>query len=446
MSLVASHDNLIKYGADDPRREIQMGAALSALFFMGLLGSAAFMPLDQANVVPAAMVVAGHRQAIQSREGGVVTALKVADGDQVRAGQLLVSFAAADALAVERSLTSRVITKQAEIARLRAEQMSHSTVTLPPEAVPLTADDRAESDRVLVVAQAELNAQRAANAARRAVLSKRVQEAGEQMQGYRRQISSNTRQQQLNDQELVGMRKLQAQGYAPATRVRELERSAASLMGDAGAETAEVARLEATQGESRLQMSEGDAERSKEVADELDKAQSELQELLPQLSAARETLARTEIRAPVSGSVVAPTINMVGAVVAPGQRLMEIVPIRSDYVVEAHVSPREIEGFQMGKAIKVQMVGLHDRRASALNGVITHVAADALPDEKTGLPFYTVSASVSPREVRRLPEADDAALRPGMPVSLTATVRKRTALQYLVGPLVQSLAAGMHER
>ena len=446
MSIVAPQDGFAEFGSDDPRREIQVGIAVSALFFVGLLGSAAFLPLDQANMVPAAMVVAGHRQAIQSREGGVVTALKVADGDQVHAGELLVSFGAADALAVERSLTSRVITKHAEIARLRAEQMGNPVVTLPPEAVPLTAEDRAEADRVLAVAQIELNAQRAANTARRAVLSKRVQEAGEQMQGYRRQLSSNTRQQELNDQELVGMRSLQAQGYAPATRVRELERSGASLMGDAGAETAEVARLEATQGESRLQISEGDAERSKEVADELDKAQSELQELLPQLSAARETLARTEIRAPVSGAVVAPTINMVGAVVAPGQRLMEIVPARADYVVEAHVSPREIEGFRVGKTIKVQMVGLHDRHASALEGTVTHVAADALPDEKTGLPFYTVSASIPQREVRRLPAADDAALRPGMPVSMTATVQKRTALQYLISPLVQSLAGGMHER
>ena len=182
MSIVAVPDKLGTYEADDPRREIQVGVALSALFFVGLLGAAALVPLDQANVVPAAMVVAGHRQAIQSREGGVVTALKVVDGDQVRAGQLLVSFAAADALAVEKSLTSRVITKEGEIARLRAEQTGRSTVTLPPEAVPSTGEDRAEADRVLVVAQAELNAQRAANSARRAVLSKRVEEAGEQMQ------------------------------------------------------------------------------------------------------------------------------------------------------------------------------------------------------------------------------------------------------------------------
>ena len=444
-SLSLSEPRIACADSDDPGLEIRAGAALTALFFVGLLGSAAVLPLDQAEIVPGSVMVAGHRQAIQSREGGVVTALKVADGDKVSAGQLLVSFAAADDLAVEKSLASRVLTKEAELARLHAEQTGSPTVVLPPDRAA-SLEDRTNQERARAIAQSELSAQRASDAARRAVLKQRAQEAGEQITGYSRQLLSNARQQQLNNDELTGMRSLQLQGYAPATRVRELERAAASLVGDAGSETAEIARLRATQGEARLQNLEADSERSKEVADELDKAQAELQELLPQLNAAREALARTEIRAPVSGSVVAETINMAGAVAAPGQKLMELVPSRQDYIIEAHVAPRYIEGFQSGKVVQVQFAGLHDRRIGALKATLTRVSADALVDEKTGQPYYIVSASVPRSQIERLPRDDDFAIKPGMPVSLTVTVQRRTALQYLLGPLAQSLSASLHER
>jgi HlyD family secretion protein len=430
---------------DDPRTEIGLGVGIVGVFFAGLLGWAAAAPMDAASVAPGVVVVAGHRQTVQTREGGVVTRIAVTEGQTVQAGQLLIGFASAEALATERALAARVIDRDVEVARLRAEQAGRPEIEPPADAASFSPEEIQELNLALATQHGELVSQLAANHARRAVLRQKMAEAAQQIAGSQRQLDANQRQQRLNDQELLGMQRLQSQGYAPATRVRALERSAASLVGDAGAQVAEIARLTATQGEANLEIAQGDSERAQQVADELDKAQSELRELTPQLAAARETLARTQIRAPVTGAVVGLAVNTLGGVVGSGQRLMDIVPNRSDLVVDAQVAPKDVEGLSVGNAVKVRLSGLHGRGVPVLNGRLTELSADALSDEKRDRSYYAATVSVPPSELRRL-QGQGADLKPGMPAEITITLKKRTALQYLVDPLFQTFSGAFHER
>jgi HlyD family secretion protein len=437
-------DPLVKR-SDDPRTEIGLGIAIIALFFCGLLGWAAVAPLDSASISPGVVVVAGHRQTVQTREGGVVTRIAVAEGQTVQAGQLLVGFASAEALATERTLAAQVIDREVTVARLRAEQADSREIAPPADAASFSPEEGEALQHALNTQRAELLSQLAANHARRAVLHQKVAEASQQIAGSQRQLEANQTQQRLNDQELLGMKRLQAQGYAPATRVRALERSAAALVGDAGAQAAEIARLTATQGEANLQIAQGDNERAQQVAAELDKAQSELRGLTPQLAAAREALARTQIRAPVSGAVVGLAVNTIGGVVGQGQKLLDIVPNRADLVVEAQVAPRDVEGLSVGNGVKVRLVGLHGRGVPILNGRLTQLSADAVSDEKRERSFYSATVAVPASELRRL-QGQSADLKPGMPAEITVTLKKRTALQYMIGPLFQTFSGALHER
>jgi len=435
---------LIK-GSDDPRAEIGLGVGIVAFFFVGLLGWAAFAPMDAASVAPGVVVVAGHRQTVQTREGGVVTRIAVTEGQTVKAGQLLIGFGSAEALATERALAARVIERDVEIARLRAEQAGRAEIESPADVGSFSPEEVEALQHALTTQHGELVSQLAANHARRAVLRQKMAEAAQQIVGSQRQLDANQRQQRLNDQELLGMQRLQSQGYAPATRVRALERAAASLVGDAGAQAAEIARLTATQGEANLEILQGDSERAQQVADELDKAQAELRELAPQLAAAREVLARTQIRAPVSGAVVGLAVNTVGGVVGSGQKLMDIVPNRSDLVVDAQVAPQDIEGLSVGNAVKVRFAGLHGRGVPVLNGRLTQLSADALTDEKHDRSYYSASVFVPQSELDRL-RGRGVDLKPGMPADITITLKKRTALQYMINPLFQTFSGAFHER
>src|SRR5687768_9710074 len=93
----------------DPTRDIRIGIVIAALFFVGFLGWAAFARLDAAAYAQGSLVVSGQRQAVQHRDGGVVSDILVREGQRVKRGQPLVRLAAAEVRAQERALSSQAI-------------------------------------------------------------------------------------------------------------------------------------------------------------------------------------------------------------------------------------------------------------------------------------------------------------------------------------------------
>ena len=139
---------------DDPQRDLRLGTAVAVFFFVILLGWAALAPLDAGVHAQGSIAVFGHRQAVQHREGGVVTALHVREGEKVEAGEILVEMAAPDLRANERAFTSEYLNMLAQRARLTAELNGQSGFAPPAEFADLSPEDR-------VLAQQALNLQRA---------------------------------------------------------------------------------------------------------------------------------------------------------------------------------------------------------------------------------------------------------------------------------------------
>ena len=119
--------------ADDPKRDIRIGAGIVIFFFVILLGWAALAPLDAAVPAQGVIAVSGNRQAVQHREGGVVTAINVREGQRVNAGDILVEMAAPDIRAQERALTSDYLINLAQRARLMAERTGQRNFAPPAE-------------------------------------------------------------------------------------------------------------------------------------------------------------------------------------------------------------------------------------------------------------------------------------------------------------------------
>ena len=434
----------------DAHMKIDMaaGAGVAIAFFGVFLGWAALAPLDAAATFSGAVTVSGHRQTVQSRDGGVISSLHVHDGDHVKAGQALISLAAADAIANERSLSSRIIHRQAEVARLHAEQRGESTPGTPAEFAAYTGDDLTDAKAAISAERAELRAQMEANSTRRAVLRSRITQTSQELDGFHRQAESNRLQQQLNDQELAGLRDLAAQGYAPQTRVRAIERSGAELSGNAGAQQAEMAKLATAMGETRMQIAEGDSERAQLVAQDLRTAEADLQVLIPQWRAAKEQLARMEIRAPSDGVVVGLAVNTVGGVITSGQRLLDVAPDRAGLVVEAEAAPKDAAALKVGQVAEMRFASVSGRAAPKVAGRITRVSADSFVNEKTGRAFYITEVSADRADLQALEAASPGVdeMKPGQPVQVMIPLRKRTMLQYLFEPLGQTIWRSMRQQ
>lgn len=424
--------------SDAPRPELLLGGGVIVAFFVFFLGWAAFAPLDAGAYAQGAVAVSGNRQAVQHRDGGVVSALHVAEGDTVRRGQILLQLSSGELRATERGVAGQVFALIAQRARLTAERDGLRAIPTPSEFVNLPAEDAALAAESLRIQRLQFNARRTGRSTETGVLSQRVAQLNEQIAGYERQIAANVEQQRLIQEELVGMRSLAEKGYAPLTRVRALERTAAQLEGELGSLRAQIARSREAVGETRLEMTGVTTKLGEDVADQLRQIDVQLNELRPRMTELRAQIARNEVRAPVSGQVVGLTIFTQGGVIQPGQTLMEIVPADASQVIVAQINPNDVDNLRIGQDTEVKFPGLRERNPPTIHGDVTRISADSFTIQETGATYFRAEIVVPASEMAKLGRSAKT-LRPGAPVEVIILLRKRTALAYLLEPLTNNL-------
>ena len=427
--------------ARDLAFEIRLGLGVGG----GILGAAliwaACAPL--AASVPAFGYIRStdDRQILQSQEGGSVAQLPVREGQHVRKGQLLVQFASASAFAQERALAVRAIGLRAEIARLEALQRGTDVVENPPEFASLEGSDRIEADRAMALARSGLLADLRIERTEGALVGSQISQIGAQIDGNSLRAASNDHQIALNDRELDQVQQLADKGYAPLSRVLALRRSHAALAGEVGSLRSEMARLEASKGEARLNLLRAHEARVERRAEDLRNAQSDYQAVLPQWHAAKEALNRSRIVSAIDGTVMNLTVLTPGSVAAPGQKLMEIVPDDRATEIEAQIAPSDINWISPGKRAEVQIAGVSGRNLPQLDAVLTQISATSAVDERTGRPYYKARLRIEPGALARLEKAASLAqpIRAGTPVTAQVVLYPRSALDYLLSPLAQAL-------
>ena len=423
---------------DNPRRELVIGGTIILLFFVIFLGWAAIAPLDAGAYAQGQIAVSGNRQAVQHREGGVVSALLVAEGDTVRRGQVLLQLSSGELKATERGVSSQYYALIAQRARLVAERDRLRSIPMPSEFVGLPPEDLALARESLRIQQQQFGARRTGRSTETGVLGQRVAQLNEQIAGYEGQIVANIEQQRLIQEELTGMRSLAEKGYAPLTRVRALERTAAQLDGELGSLRAQIARSREAVGETRLQVSGVSTKMNEDVADQLRQIDVQVNELKPRMVELRAQIARNEVRAPASGEVVGLTIFTQGGVIQAGQTLMGIVPRDASQVIVAQISPTDVDNLRVGQSTEVRFPGLRERNPPIIHGRVNRISADSFTVEQSGATYFRAEIVVPANELAKLGRGAET-LRPGAPVEVVVLLRKRTALGYLLEPLTNQL-------
>ncbi len=420
-----------------PKREVRKGFIAAGAFFIGLLGWAALTPLDAGAIAQGVVAVSGNRQAVQHRDGGLVTALNVSEGQFVKQGDLLITISASELVAAERGMAGELVNLYAQRARLQAER-DGTSLQAPSEFGSLVPEDKALAAEALHGQRQLLSARRDVLQSEQAVLGQRVEQHNAQIGAYRHQINANRRQQQLIGDELGGLRELESRGFVSKNRVRMMERNAAELDGGFGAFNADIARSHEAIGEARMQMVSLRRQILEGVATQLRDVQVRIDEVQPKLFATREQLKRAMVRAPAAGQVVGLKVHTVGGVVAPGEMLMEIVPQDKALVIEAKASPTDADDLKIGMPTQIRFSALQERNLPLLHGQISKVSADSFEDERSGMHHFKIEIIVPQAELAKIRAVrGDAGIKAGLPAEVVVPLRKRTALGYLLDPLSQ---------
>jgi HlyD family secretion protein len=348
--------------------------------------------------------------------------------------------------AAERALTSDYLTLLAQRARLLAERSGQRDFATPAEFASLKPEDRSIAEQVLQMQRSEMRARSGAVSAQQSVLGQRAQQLVQQQSGFSKQRQALVEQQRLIAEELAGLKSIADKGFASMNRVRALERAQADLQGQEARMVSEYARAGEGIGETRMQSLSVTRDRLEQVETDLKDTQTKLSEVLPKLIATREQLEHSLVRAPATGQVVGLTVFTIGGVVAPGQKLMDIVPDGRELVIQAQLNPSDADDAFAGQEAQIRFTTVHNRSLPLFTGTVRTVSADSFTDEKTGRSYFRAELIVPQSELRKVRSVlGRGELRPGLPVEAVLKVRKRTALQYLIEPLSGALWRSGHE-
>jgi protease secretion system membrane fusion protein len=443
----------------DTGRVGRIGLWALAIGFGGFILWAAFAPLDQGVPTQGMVAIDTKRKAVQHLQGGVVKQVMVREGDQVKEGDLLVKLGDATVRANWEAARQQYFSLRAAEGRLSADQSGASAITFDPALLEAAAEDPV-IQRHIAVQQALLRSRRGSLAATLGALreSARGQEA--LITGYQDVERSRQNQMALLQRELSGVRDLVAEGYAPLVRQLELERQVGDL-------TSALAELRSSQIRTRQSILEirqreisAESEYRKEVDRELSNIRPEVQASSERYKALTLELERTEIRSPATGQVVGLSTQTVGGVVAPGQKLMDIVPDDDGLVLETKVMPQLIDRIKPGDLADLRFYAFPDTPQLVVEGRIETISADVLNDSQagamgsgssqgglagTGVPmgsYYLARVSVTPEGMQQL---SGRKLQAGMPVEVVIKTGSRTLLQYLLHPLTKRMAASLKE-
>ncbi|MCZ8313245.1 MAG: HlyD family type I secretion periplasmic adaptor subunit [Magnetospirillum sp.] len=439
-ALVSTDPALLK--AESIAAPFITGIAIIALFFGGLGGWAYVAPLNGAVLAPAVVRVEGNRKSVQHLDGGIVAEIRIAEGDRVERDQVLIVLDTTQAQAVVTLMTKQFDALQAQEARLVAEQNDLERITFPR-----TLLDRRDDPAIrTLLASEELQFSTRLTALRGQVslLRQKSTQLQQQIRGSEAQLRSQVEQLRLIREELVAAKELFEKGHATLVRVRQLERNASALEGQAGDIDATIARLRQQIAESELQAIQLRNERFSTVAAELRDTQGKLLDMAPRLSSALDNLQRAEIRAPESGFIVGLTAFTVGGVIARGERIMDIVPDKEQLVLEAAIGVDDITEVTPGMTVEVSFAALKQRTAPIIYGTLTQISADRISDPRGGMPYFRGIVTIPPENLAEV--KDELRLAPGMNANVMIPTTARTALSYLIRPFTASFEKAFREK
>ena len=416
------------------RSPIVVGVVLMVALF-GVFGLwSVLAPIDSAAIAPGKVVLDSNKKVIDHLEGGIIKEILVAEGQDVKEGQLLVRMDETAPKARMELYRGQFITAQAAEARLIAERDNLDEIQWPASLLEMkeTYPDAALN---LDSQQRLFESRKETLKGRIDVLGQKIKQHEEEIKGLEEQIDSGNEQLALLNEEISDVRFLLKSGNAPKSRLLALERRAAEIKGEKGERQAMISRAHQSINEAKIEIFNQQTEFQNDVMSQLRETQSKLSDLEEQLRTSEDVARRVEIRAPIAGQVTGLKVHTVGGAIPPGGVLMDIVPFDDKLIVEAKISPQDIDVVRKGLKARVRLVAYKSRKVPPVDGEVETVSADRFEDPRTGEIYFTARIAIDESELEPL---EDVELSPGMPAEALIITGSRTLFGYLISPIRDS--------
>ncbi len=415
----------------DIASRVMISAFLAGVLIIGVGGWAAHAKLAGAVIAVGHVVVPEQVKTIQHRDGGIVSEIKVANGDKVKQGDVLFRLDDTQTrveLTIIRGQLQQMVAMQ---ARLRAERDDLSSIDVGNEDFPLsiTAGETKlfqENRRMLASQKEQIRLQ--------------SDQLSEQLHGFAAQNDANDREAAIIDLELGKLDRLLAKGLVTVAQQRDTLRQSARVEGTRGELAAKSAEVVGRISELKVKLLSIDQEARKEAQSGILGLDAKVAELRERAVAAADRLAGMDVRAPVDGLVYDLQMHTLGGVIAPGATVMSIVPHGDDLQVEVRISPTDIDRVRVGQTARLRFTAFNQTTTPEVEGTVQVIAAATIIDRSTGQPYYLASI-----ELPKVEALTRDRLMPGMPVEVFIETDQRTAISFLVKPFADQMMRAFRE-
>ncbi len=418
---------------------IVSGLTILLIFLVGATAWASSAKLASAIIAVGQLKVDSNRKQIQHLDGGIVNQILVSDGQSVKKGDTLVILDPVQAKSSLGIVAGALFTAELKRSRLQAERDN----TEQPDFTRFLHREHEDKNSLIDAQQSLFSIRRSVQVSQQEILHQQIENLKSQISGFESQQASTKTQIEISKDELVNLKNLKARGLVGNERLLELERNLAQLEGRAGELVSSIASAKASIDEKRLELIRVKRSFHEQVLAELQDVESEIIDLQERANAATHHLQQMVVKAPVDGLIVGLNVHTEGGVVVPGQLLMEIVPDNDALIVEGQVLPTDVDDLLVGQSARVKLSGFQQRTTPELTGMLQYVSADSMLDERSGMTYFIIRVSIAAEEHAKLPSEG---LIPGMPAEVFVQTGERTALEYLLQPLSDTIDRAWREK
>lgn len=397
-----------------------------------------FAEIDEITVGEGKVIPSSQVQVIQNLEGGIVSEIPVKVGDLVHKDQIIMKLDPTRFTSSLGETEAKHDALLAKVARLEAEASGQS-FQAPADLLKSNPRLVSEERMLMVSRQQELDTAMA-------VLRDQADQRQQELSEKKARLQQLQESYGLVSQELKMSKPLAAQGVMSDVEILRLERQLSDVKGEMDAARLAIPRLEQAIAEAKSKMTASVAKFRSDAANDLNLARAELAGTSATSIAAEDRLARTAVRAPVTGFIKQLKVTTVGGVIQPGMEVMEIVPLEDTLLVETKIRPSDVGFIKPGQDATVKITAYDFSIYGGLDAQVENITADTITTEKGDKTesFYIVrvrtKSTTFSASKKKLP------IMPGMMATVHIRTGKKTILSYLLKPIIKAKYDALRER
>ncbi|TIL30079.1 HlyD family type I secretion periplasmic adaptor subunit [Mesorhizobium sp.] len=418
----------------------QAGAGLAILFVGGFAAWSIYAPLASAAIAPGIVSPDSSRKTVQHLEGGIVHEILVREGDQVAKGAVLMRLSPTQARASFSARQHQSFRLDAERLRLQALKQGVDALTWPTTLSSLEDDDY---QIFLANQDALFELQRRALDEKKKILERRKGQIEQEIAAVERENEGTAEQLRILSEEITDKMHIFKKGLARKPELLALQRLRAELVARSAANEASIARSQQAIEEVAIAILSAETEFHNSIAEDSSRVNSELSQLEQGIASTEDVLLRTDILAPVAGTVLNLRAKTIGGVVGPGEPILDIVPEEDALVFEARLSPNDIDVVTIGQMARIHLGPYSARNLTPLMGNVVRISPDIMTDDATRQAYYEVRVQVGSEALVNLPP--DVMLKPGMQAEVFILSTEQTLFGYMSAPIVSSFRRAFRE-